>query len=212
MKPTSRTNAQEDNGKPRRRGGLTRKDIVAAALEIARQDGVNAVSMRRVAKRLNAGTMSLYAHVESRRDLVIAMLDRLADAIDAPAEEVDPRADILSVARTLHQTLSEEEWAVDLIVLEGEGSLNVLPLIERLLAALLRLGCAPEDARDRYLLLMQYIYGECLNHRTREKRSNDLAMRSKPLLQAFPATASIVALGPIDRRKAFDANIRRILP
>lgn len=198
--------------RPLKRGALNRAGIVSVALEIARAEGAAAVSMRRVAKGLSAGTMSLYAHVEDRRDLVIAMLDRLAEDIDVPPENANPREDILAVAQTLHATLSQEEWAVELIALEGQGSLSVLPLIERMLSALLSLGCTPEEARDRYLMVLQYIYGECLNQRARDKRTTDLAERSKSVLHDYPATASVMALEPVDRMLTFNANIRRILP
>lgn len=198
--------------KPLRRGALNRADIVSVALRIARKDGAAAVTMRKVAKALGAGTMSLYAHIEDRRDLVTAMLDRIADDIDVPAANADPRDEILKVAQALHHTLCNEDWAVDVIVLEGEGSMNVLPLIERILSALFKLGCAPEEARDRYLMLLQYIYGECLNHRTRDHRAETLVKRSEPLMHDYPTTASIMRLGAPDRDQSFRANVLRMLP
>ena len=54
---------------------LSRAEIVAAAVAIADRDGVDAVSMRRVAAALGSGTMSLYRHVASREQLLDLMID-----------------------------------------------------------------------------------------------------------------------------------------
>ena len=55
--------------------GLGPDRIVRGAIELADADGLSAVSMRRVADRLGAGTMSLYTHVPGKAELLDAMLD-----------------------------------------------------------------------------------------------------------------------------------------
>ncbi|HEX3814024.1 MAG TPA: TetR/AcrR family transcriptional regulator [Mycobacteriales bacterium] len=67
--------------RPERRTGratgsaLSREQIVGAASRIADADGIDAVSMRRIAAELGAGTMSLYRHVATKDDLFDLMLD-----------------------------------------------------------------------------------------------------------------------------------------
>lgn len=56
---------------------FTRDAIVTTAIEIADADGIEAVSMRAVAKALGVGTMSLYRHVPSKEALVALMIDRI---------------------------------------------------------------------------------------------------------------------------------------
>src|SRR5262245_11406058 len=58
-----------------RRPAHTRADIARAALEIADTQGFDAVSMRRVAERLGAGTMTLYHYVRNKEELVALMSD-----------------------------------------------------------------------------------------------------------------------------------------
>ena len=63
-----------------RRGGparpaLSRAAIVAAALAVADRDGLDAVSMRRVAEELDTGASALYVYIENRDDLLVAMFD-----------------------------------------------------------------------------------------------------------------------------------------
>src|SRR6266540_1253229 len=57
------------------RSGLSVERIVRAAIEIADAEGLAALSMRRVAERLGAGTMSLYTHVPGKAELLDVMLD-----------------------------------------------------------------------------------------------------------------------------------------
>jgi AcrR family transcriptional regulator len=73
------------------RSGLTVRSIVGAAIELADAEGLDAVSMRHVAERLNVGTMSLYTHVPSKAELTDLMIDtiygQLYDTVDTPSEQ-----------------------------------------------------------------------------------------------------------------------------
>lgn len=65
-------------------GPLSRERIVKAAIELADETGLEAVTMNRVAKRLGAGTMSLYRHVSNKDDLVTAMVERVTAEFSYP--------------------------------------------------------------------------------------------------------------------------------
>jgi Bacterial regulatory proteins, tetR family len=68
----------EARGRARQPGrvrGLSRADIVDVAVAIADAEGTEAVSMRRIARDLRVGAMSLYWHVESKEELHQLMLD-----------------------------------------------------------------------------------------------------------------------------------------
>lgn len=54
---------------------LTLEQIVAAGIELADNEGVEALSMRKLAQQLDVGTMSLYRYVPSKDDLLNLMLD-----------------------------------------------------------------------------------------------------------------------------------------
>jgi AcrR family transcriptional regulator len=66
---------QRERPRRERRGGLTVERIVEAAIEIADADGLEAVSMARVAERLGFTAMALYRHVSSKDELLILMQD-----------------------------------------------------------------------------------------------------------------------------------------
>jgi AcrR family transcriptional regulator len=73
------------------RSGLTLKAIVAAAIDIADTNGVDALSMRKVAERLGVGTMSLYTHVPGKADLIDLMFDtvygELYASVESPSQQ-----------------------------------------------------------------------------------------------------------------------------
>src|SRR5919202_563473 len=66
---------------------LSRDAIVAAALEIARTEGVEALSMRRVAQALDTGAASLYVYVADRQELQELVFDAAIGTIELPAIE-----------------------------------------------------------------------------------------------------------------------------
>ncbi|MGW2091274.1 TetR/AcrR family transcriptional regulator C-terminal domain-containing protein [Promicromonospora sukumoe] len=64
--------------------GLSRDELLRAAVEIADTEGLEAVSMRRLAAQLGVGPMSLYRHVANKDELLVEMADRVFGEIDLP--------------------------------------------------------------------------------------------------------------------------------
>jgi len=95
-----------DHKRPTRgpRPGLTVDRIVAAAVELADAEGLEALSMRRVAERLGVGTMSLYTYVPGRAELLDAMLDTVLAEVAQPDGAGGWRAGLEQRAR--------EDWAL----------------------------------------------------------------------------------------------------
>ncbi|MCD0452667.1 TetR family transcriptional regulator [Actinocorallia sp. API 0066] len=86
-------------GTPEERPALTRDLIVATALALVERDGAKALSMRRIAAELGAGTMSLYNHVPDRDSLVEAMAREVFAGLDVPPPA--PGTDWKETARAL---------------------------------------------------------------------------------------------------------------
>src|ERR1700691_3512937 len=91
---------------------LSREKIATAALAIADRDGFEALSMRRVAHELNAGTMSLYYYVKTKDDLIAAMDDALmAEALLPSLPEGWQRA-MMAIAKRTHAVFIRHPWAL----------------------------------------------------------------------------------------------------
>lgn len=72
-----------------RRTQLTRERVVAAGVELADRDGVESISMRRLAQELGIEAMSLYTHVRNKDDLLDGMVDAVIGEIPTSVEGAD---------------------------------------------------------------------------------------------------------------------------
>lgn len=124
---------------PRARG-LSRADIVHAAVAIADAEGTEAVSMRRIAKDLQVGVMSLYWYIESKQDLHHLMLDTVQAEIEAAEPSGDWRADLTAYARSTRAAMHRHPWAMDHIGAGPPSGPNVARNGDLLIAALDGLG------------------------------------------------------------------------
>src|SRR5215831_17191398 len=76
---------------PERRAQLTREQVVTTAIELADRDGIESISMRRLAQELGVEAMSLYTHVRNKDDLLGGMVDAVIGVIpvDVDADAAD---------------------------------------------------------------------------------------------------------------------------
>jgi AcrR family transcriptional regulator len=93
------------------RAPLTRERILRAAIELADEAGVEALSMRRLGRRLGVEAMSLYNHVSDRDDILDGMVELVAIDFEVPSGTPDWRTSIRSSARSTHAVLLRHPWA-----------------------------------------------------------------------------------------------------
>ena len=162
-----------------RRARFSREQIAAAALAIADAEGFEAVSMRRIAAQLGAGTMSLYRYISTKDDLVTLMDDALMGESLVPEGELpaDWRAALTMIARQTRAALLRHPWAV--VSLQGRGAAgqdgsfgpNGLRHFEQSLAAL---DGAPLDTAAKLELLTivdDYVMGSVLRSGEMQERN-----------------------------------------
>ena len=125
---------------PRRAAALSRDEIVRTAIKVADAEGPDAISMRRIARELNAGTMSLYWHVASKEELLDLMIDAAQGEQLAPEPSGDWRADLRALTRGARAVLHRHPWMVDFIGGRPPVGPKALQNIERALASLDGLG------------------------------------------------------------------------
>jgi AcrR family transcriptional regulator len=119
---------------PRRGRTLSRDEIVSAAIAVADAEGPDAISMRRIARELNAGAMSLYWYVGSKEELLELMLDRVEAEIDVPDPSGDWRADLNLFAHRTRAALTRHRWAAEFIGSRPPAGPNDVRNLERLLS------------------------------------------------------------------------------
>jgi AcrR family transcriptional regulator len=125
---------------PRRVRGLSRADIVTTAVAVADAEGADAVSMRRLAREMRVGAMSLYWYVSSKDELHELMLERVQAEAQAPEPTGDWRADLRAFASNSRAALLRHPWAMDFLGIGPPTGPNDARNADRLLGALGGLG------------------------------------------------------------------------
>jgi AcrR family transcriptional regulator len=126
---------------------LSEEAVVDAALAALKSDGLDAVTMRRVAAALDTGAASLYVYVPGREGLLQAMLARVISMIEL--EPPDPsrwRAQLGSLLQRMHQALVDHPGIAAMTLAGSPTTGPVLRLTENLLGTLLAGGVDPQDA------------------------------------------------------------------
>jgi AcrR family transcriptional regulator len=118
------------------RPAYTRADIAAAAVRIADAEGLDAVSMRRVAAELGCGTMSLYNYVPRKEDLYELMVDAVGGEHELWEPAGDWRADMVRVAHQSRALMHRHPWLPRLMSPVYGFSPNSLRYLEHCLACL----------------------------------------------------------------------------
>lgn len=97
-----------------RGSGLGREEIVAAALKVAEAEGPEAVSMRRIAKELGVGTMSLYHHIPTKDDLLDLMHDHVMGELVIDADELadEWQEALAQISRRTKAVYERHSWMV----------------------------------------------------------------------------------------------------
>jgi AcrR family transcriptional regulator len=136
---------------------LSEDVVIDAALAILQSDGLEAVTMRRVAAALDTGPASLYVYVAGREGLLQAMLDRVVATVEL--EVPDPsrwRAQLHSLLARVRQALAAHPGIAAMTLADPPTTAAVLRLVENLLGLLLAGGLSPQDAAwasDIFVLL-----------------------------------------------------------
>jgi DNA-binding transcriptional regulator YhcF (GntR family) len=145
---------------------LSRQRIIQVAIEIADAEGLEALSMRGIAARVGAATMSTYRHVTSKDDLVMLMADAAFGELP-PAEHSDGagwRERVAGAVRTLWTLHRRHPWLAHLSSLTRPLPLpGLLAHGEQILAAFADTGLDPETTLDLQVLLYSYVQGLAIN-------------------------------------------------
>jgi len=142
---------------------LTRERVVEAALRVLDAEGIEAVTMRRVAREVGVEAMSLYNHVRDKEDLLDAVVEHVL--LDFPTPDVDPSLDWSEygrqVARGWRSVLIAHPHVLPLLAGSRSPVANpdaMLPM-ETALRALREAGLSDRDAVQAFHAIGGYIFG-----------------------------------------------------
>jgi len=140
---------------------LQRDRIVAVAVQLADREGVDALSMRHLARNLGYEVMSLYNHVANKDELLSLMVDAVAAEIDEPSPDSEPLAAVRAMTISTHDVLVHHPWVPALWLRSLPG-----PARSRQMDDLLRLfgesGLSPELAHHGFHAVTNHVLGYTL--------------------------------------------------
>ncbi len=127
---------------------LSRRAVIEAALAVGDSEGLDAVSLRRVARELGVTPMALYRYVDSKEGLLAAVAERAFEEFELPAETDDDwREEMKALARSFRRLLLAHPTVAALFSSHpAEISRNGARIIEVVLGVLRRAGFPPHEA------------------------------------------------------------------
>lgn len=190
---------------------LSRATIGAAALAIADAEGFQALSMRRVAQELHAGTMSLYYYVRTKDDLVAVMDDALMNEALLPAVPRHWKRAITEVATRTHSMLLRHPWAL-ISMQSAPPGLNAMRHMEQCLEALAETAMTPKQKLTLLGIVDDFVFGHALREAAREKVV-DMEFATAQIAKGnFPRIAEIFSGGWNDTGESrFRKGLRLLL-
>ena len=213
MKPLSRPRSTRDRPA---KAPLSEEAIVDAAVAILKAEGLEAVSMRRVAAALDTGAGSLYVYVEGRDGLLEAMFDRIIAAVKL--ETPDPsrwRAQLHHLLERLRTELVTHPGMAAATMVDPPRTEVAMRLLENILGILLAGGLGAQDAAWAADILAAQVTYSAIEAELRRTDPNALAAEITANFASLPAddfplitahAAQLVA-GDVDERFRFAIDV-----
>jgi AcrR family transcriptional regulator len=152
----------------RRQSRFTRAEIAQIALRIADTEGIDAVSMRRVASELGAGTMTLYHYVRTKDELLALVFDAIMGEVVVPDDQPLPaswRDAITVIACRSRDSLRKHAWMFDIADEPAVGP-NAVRHFDQSLQAVATVPGSLADKLDVLTMVDEYVFGFCMHERS----------------------------------------------
>jgi AcrR family transcriptional regulator len=182
--------------------------IVGAAIALADEDGLDAVSIRRVAAALGVRPMSLYTHIPSKAALLDLMADDIVGRVaDEPPDAGEWRDAVSALARALRQALVDHPWLVAAFRDGREPGAGTTRYARRLAAAVAPLNAPPTVAWTLLGIVNDYTLGHAVRVVTAgHARTLGTAGRDVPDLEALDEVDSVR-----DSPESFELGLQTVL-
>ena len=192
--------------------------MVAAAEAVVQREGVDALTMRRVAQELGSSPMSIYRHVRHRDELLVLLLEKLAADLPKPRLPRQPRARLQGACRIMRDGLAQHPWIVDVLAAGDLIAPSILWLMEEIVASFVACGLSHAQAAEAYRTVWIFIVGELIVRRGLDRMAQ---LERKPYVlevltsvdrRLLPTLAALAPYwAPARQRDSFDAGLQALL-
>ena len=192
------------------RAPLSKELVLRTAVALAARDGLEALTMRKLADELGAGAMSLYYYVPNKEELLDGMVDIVFGEIELPSTDVDWKTAMRRRAISTREALNRHRWAVGLMESRATPGPASFALHNAVLGCLREGGFSIETTIQAYSVQDAYIYGFALQEKSlpfddaeggaavateqaRKFAEESLVQQTATLEQEFPYLHEVVA-------------------
>jgi len=161
--------------------------VLRAALALADEGGIDALSMRKLAQELGVEAMSLYNHVANKDDIIDGILDLVASEMDPPPDGVDWKTAMRRSAISTHEVLMRHRWAGPLWMSPRKVSPARLRDGDAILRALREGGFSKDVTYHAFHALQSHVLGFTLYLLNFRFDTADLDEMAVGFLRDFPA-------------------------
>jgi AcrR family transcriptional regulator len=199
---------------------LSRDRILRAALELADEGGIEALTMRKLGQVLGFEAMSLYNHVANKDDVLRGIIDLVLDETEPPAPVGDWSDAIRSSAISVHDALTRHPWACPLLMSPGYIRPARLGYMDALLGRLREAGFSADATYHAYHVLDAHIFGFSLwqaNHSYNAVSLTDMVAELDRMIpvETYPHLyehgTQHLTEGPLHEVSAFELGLDLIL-
>ncbi len=142
------------------RPAVTRDRILDAALALADEGGLEALSMRRIGKTLGVEGMALYNHVANKDDILDGIVERVLAEIPLPVEWRDWKDEMRERAVAARRIFLRHPWAIGLLEARYAGSSPArLGYFDAILGCLRAGGFTPTISMRAFSIIDSFLYG-----------------------------------------------------
>ena len=179
----TKTNSSSSKTRP----PLSKERVLRCAIRLADKDGIEALSMRKLARALDVEAMSLYNHVKNKDDIIDGMVDIVVSEMEVPSLKADWKAAMRSRAISAHKVLLRHPWATMPMVSRINVGPAMLRYIDATLGCLLEAGFSSEMADRAWNALDSHIYGFTLQALNFPVETDAYAATAAEYLPMIPA-------------------------
>ena len=166
---------------------LTRERVLQAAVMLADQGGIDALSMRKLGQALGVEAMALYYHFASKERVLDGIVDLVFGEIDVPTIGADWKTAMRRRAISVRDALARHRWAIGLMESRTNPGPANLRHHDAVIGSLRAAGFEMAMAAHAYSLLDGYIYGFALTKMNLPfETTNEIAELAETMLEPFP--------------------------
>ncbi|PRB78049.1 TetR family transcriptional regulator [Arthrobacter sp. MYb214] len=191
----------------------SRDKIAQAAIALADEEGMGAVSIRAVAAKIGAGAASLYRYVESHEELTGLMVEQISAEYELESLAGSAAQQLLGLAAQGLQIMRRHPWVPSLAMGKSSMGPNALAYLERGLAALEGSGLEAGAKLHCLAMLNAITAAFALNEQSQQRPEDPAALFAQLETGRYPHLSAALgqAARPVDQQEAFENAIMHYL-